>query len=504
VRNSHTNPNECSYDYIRDFLINSNYIGNDFKDFSCQCYKRTPVYISEWDSEYREYFDKFTGGIRGATQIIDSILNLKDTSDLPEPLKEKIEEIPQSHRTKLAEVARTLGNIKMPPFVDRIALTINGDYKGYVDIAPTGGISEVIIKPPLWMHPPKYYLTCERNYNPVTHLLRPDKSEEIKCVPYVKVQEQIGVCAQYAVRLALMIMSPEAPTVPELNFGASRTSLSGGIERLENEGWNAEEITHIIENEGYGTTRFSRHFCEECQKPLRKVKCSECEKELLLSPVALEPTIENIYAYIESGIPVLIGVKDVSSLPWWKDVSENEAHALVAIGHTISKEGHVDGLIVHDESTYPYQVLPESLGGEEPFNKAIMEAIVPLHREITIDYPTARELALEFADLEDGQEYRPLLVEADHINRWLGTGLKREHFHEYSLDEKVLKSFSNAFLDRYVWLFEIKRELGNNKRRYEGDVIISATRPEVLGFNFPLQKVLGFRNETMETKSVDY
>lgn len=504
MRKSHNDINQCSYGYVKDLLIDSGYLENNGK-VACECTKRRPVYSTEWDSEYREHFDKFSSGINIGSHILGKVLQLEEfPGELPSALKEKILKIPSVYRKNMIDVIHELGEVELPPFIDRVYLKIKGDYKGYIDFAPIGKISEVFLKPPLWMQPPQYYVTCKRQFYPGKALFRPEMYEIICCVPYVNVQEQIGVCAQYAVRLALMVLSPKAPTVPELTFKASRSSLSGGIERPQNQGWNADEITHIIESEGYTAFRYSRHFCQLCNKPLRKVKCIECDNELMISPTSLEPTIENIYAYVESGIPVLIGVKNVSYLPWWPKGSGEGAHALVAIGHTISEKGVVDGLIVHDESTFPYQVLKEPLDGDEPLENAIIEAIAPVYREITVGYPEAKALALGIVDLKENQTYRPILVEADRVKSWLGDGEKRRHFSEYSIDKKVLKEFStHAYLDRYVWIFEINGELNGN-RTYEGDVIISATRPHVMGFNLPSEGILVYRDENMDFNELKY
>jgi hypothetical protein len=490
MRKSHKNFDKCSISYVKDLLLGSNYFGEQ-NDITCECTVRHPVYNTEWDSEYREHFDKVSGGLRIVAQTLEKILT--EGLPIPHPLQEKIDSIPKEYRKDLIDIVHEFGTAEIQPFVDRVYLKISGDYKGYIDFAPIGEISEVFLKPPAWMKTPRYYVTCKRRFNPNKALFRQDEQEEINCVPYVRLQEEIGVCAQYAVRLALIIMSTKPPTVPELTFNASRMTLTGGVERPQSRGWNPDEITQIIEREGYSAFRYGHQFCRDCNKPLRKVKCAECSTELLIS--SIEPTIENIYAYIESGIPVLIGVKDVSYLPWWPKDSGSDAHALVGIGHTISDTGKVDGLIVHDVSKYPYQVLQEPLKGGEPIENAIIEAIAPVYREVTVDYSTAKELALDVVELDDEQEYRPILVEADKAKSWLADGEERKHFSDYSINKKVLKYFSNAFLDRYVWVFEIKRELGGNKRIYEGDVIISATRPEVMGFNLPLERTFGFRKD---------
>jgi len=218
----------------------------------------------------------------------------------------------------------------------------------------------------------------------------------------------------------------------------------------------------------------------------------------------LKPTKENIYAYIESGIPVILGVERAGDLPWWDDTI-NEGHALVRIGHTLSNNGDVTGFIVHDVSKYPYQVLKEPLENGKSIEDIIVEAIVPLYHEIVINYPTAKELAMEMIDFENGQSYRPQLVEANKIKKWLAEGEQREHFLGYSIDEKVKECFSKAYISRYAWLFEIKVESGNGTRKYVGDIIISAEEPRVLGFNFPLERMCGYIDEnSQEPATIHY
>jgi len=433
--------------------------------------------------------------------IFGKLFRLKDVE--PPELKKIVKSIPKVHREKVIEAIQVFTESEIPQTVERISVFSGEHYNGYVDITPLGQVSDVFLKPPLWMKPPHYYLTCKKQFNP-EKILRPETKEVIDCVPYIHVESEVGVCAQYAVRVALMNLLQKVPTVPELTFWATRKALRGGINRSQRDGWSAEEITEImseaIKREGFSAFRYSSFKCPQCNEQMPNIKCIKCGKEVSLS---LKPTKENIYAYIESGIPVLLGIERVGDLPWW-DENDEGAHALVGIGHTLSEKGMVDGLIVHDVSTYPYMILREPLINGKKLEDVIVEAIIPVYHEIIVHYPWARELALELMDLKKGQSYRPQLIEANKIKKWLAEGEQREHFIEYSINEKVKDDFSKAHMDRYVWLFEIKHELGNGTRNYVGDIIISAERPEVLGFNLPLKRKYGYVDENEEKIIEDY
>lgn len=490
----------CINPYIKEILTKTNYYEENYR-FACACSTREPVYSYEWDAEYREHFRLITEGANIDRAIIESLLDPKNLKHLPLGLKEDAERIDKREKEKLIKLIKKV-IISVPPFVTRVSLYKKQDkngtnYRGFIDLRPMpiGNVCEAFIKPPPWMKSPKYYITCERQYVP-QYTLRPRalEVEVVDCVPYVGAMGDIGVCAQYSARLVLMTLSPKSPSVPELVFKSVRTYMSQ--ERPQREGWNPIEIMQILENEGYTCFRYNRAICENCGKPIRTVKCSECNKKLLLNRTYMEPTLENIYAYVESGIPVLIGIEKAKYLPWWDD--GDEKHALVAIGHTLSQDGELDGLIVHDVSKYPYQVLDEKPGGK-PLEEIIVEAIAPVPREVTIQYQTARAQLQKL--IQDGGisldlslDYRPVLVEANQIKRWLGEGSPREHFKSYKIPPKVQKDFSRCYLDRYIWLFELKRELGDGTRSYEGDILFSATRSALLGWNNPNTNEYAFRN----------
>ncbi len=439
-----------------------------------------------------------------AANVFEKLFSLEEID--PPELEEIVKSIPKKYRGKITEAIHVYTEVQIPQSIIRILIYSRDIYSGYIDITPMGNIGDVHLTPPSWMKSPQYWVTCKKHFVP-EKTLRPELKETIECVPYAHVSEgEIGVCAQYSVRLALMNLIQRVPTVPELTFWASRRALHGGFNRSQTDGWTAEEITEVmseaIRREGFTAFRYSNPKCPVCRELLPNVTCKGCETEMPLS--FLKPTKENIYAYIESGIPVLLGIERAGDLPWWDD-SIDGGHALVGIGHTLSDKGEVNGFIVHDVSTYPYQVLKEPFENGKSLEEIIVEAIVPVYREIVINYPWAKELALKIINAKKVQHYRPQLVEANKIKKWLAEGEQREHFKNYLIDEKVKEGFSKAYISRYAWLFEIKQELGNGTREYAGDVIISAEEPKVLGFNLPLEgKCLYIDETTGEKITVDY
>jgi len=397
-------------------------------------------------------------------------------------------DLPQNEKEKIFQLIGQLDDVDIENSLSRLSISINGQKLGYVDLTPFQQVCDAFLKPPHWMRPPTYYITCAKPYIPET-TLRYNKGEtdEINCVPYIKVNPTIGVCAQYAMRMALVIMSPKAPTVPELISEAMNTALSGGVERESSIGWHPDEIHHFFEISGYGVFRYSRS----------QLRCDNCGH--LVSDIRVVPSVENIYAYVESGLPVIIGVKNTKYLPWWGD--GDEAHALVAVGHTLDSNGRVDGIIVHDESMYPYQVLKEPLMNGKALEEVIFEAIAPVPREVTVEYQVARSLATQFFDLDEDDVIRPILTDSNQIKKWLGEGIRRHHLERYDLPSHVKEDFLSAYMDRYVRLFEIGKENGADKREYIGDVIVGAINPTILGFVKQKQGIYGFRDEARQPQA---
>jgi hypothetical protein len=467
LRKCHTSFSECDYPDVRDLLSGAGYF-HGLSEYSCHCMRKNSVYSREWDREYRGYFSHECEGIHIGGSMLKMALDRAN--------------IPQDEKEKILRIIEQLEAVSVDNSISRLSVSINDDKLGYVDLTPFIQVCDAFLKPPHWMRPPTYYITCAKPYIPETTLrYNRGETDEVNCVPYIKVNPVIGVCAQYAMRMALMILSPKAPTVPELISEAINTALSGGVERESGIGWHPDEIHHFFEISGYGVFRYSRS----------QLRCDNCGR--LVSDIRMVPSIENIYAFVESGLPVIIGVRNTKYLPWWGD--GDEAHALVAIGHTLDSNGRVDGIIVHDESMYPYQILKEPLMSGKTLEDVIFEAIAPVPREVTVEYQVARSLATQFFDLDEEDVIRPILTDSNQIKKWLGEGTRRRHLETYDLPSGVKEDYLSAYMDRYVWLFEIRKER-DDKREYVGDVIVGAINPSILGFIMPKQRIYGFRDNS--------
>ena len=493
----------CKIPSIKRLLIGSNYFKYR-KNRECSCIIRTPTYSREWDSEFNETFQKRFGGIQYARNIIKDILNLSPDlhSDYRTEISPLVKEIPRKYRIKIVElIDKVISDRGLQNYVHRVLIFHQEEYRGYIDVNHFGDICDVYIKPPLYMKAPTYFVTCERRFlSDFVLRQRTEEVDAVECVPYNKAENgTIGVCAQYSARTALFCLMQHPPTVPELAFRASRKFIHGGLGREQSEGWTPEELKNILEYEGFNTFRYHRRHCKKCKQPITKLKCDNCGTEESLHRINVEPSLRNIYAYVESGLPVIIGIEDAFSLPWWKDKPIREdtnqnKHALVVIGHTMTKGGSVNGLIVHDVSTYPYQILTKSKDGG-PLEEIIFEAISITPRDVVVSYEVVDALFEDTFTLGKDETYRAFLVESDSVIKWLAEGKERKHFESYNIPEKVKNDFKRAHWDKYMWLFEMKKEIpSSNKYEYVGDVLFSATRIPtteediILALNLPQQR----------------
>ena len=455
---------------IKDLFIGSGYF-RDLDKFSCCCSGKSSIYSREWDFEYREYFKHFIDGIKIGWGLV--VQHVDKSDEISE--KDKIKQL--------------IGNIKlveMGPSIHRVSIFIDKHLIGYVDLNPFGRICDAYLIPPHWMSSPNYYVTCSRPYIPETNLrYQSGETDEIVCVPFISVNPDVGVCAQYAVRMALSILSPKPPTVPEVVSEAVKTTLQGGVDRKSQSGWNAEEIHHFLEFNHYGVFRYNK------TEPLQCEKCGN-----IMSDLKMAPSIENIYAYVESGLPVILGIKTTKYLNWWpEDNPEDVAHAIVAIGHTLGESGSVKGLIVHDESKYPYQILEEPLREGKKIEDIIIDAIAPVPREVTVEYQVAKKLATEFGDLGKDNIIRPILTDANQTKKWLAEGTPRSHLIRCELPSEIRNNLLEAYFDRYVWIFELRKEIGEGNRQYIGDIIVSATSPRILAAILPESDIYAYRDK---------
>lgn len=233
------------------------------------------------------------------------------------------------------------------PYVKRLRFKVNekrGRKAGFVNIRPitdASEVSETFLIPPKSLNPQNgAYIKCSEEYE--------DYGEKVECTPYIMPETIFGMCIHASIWICLKIlekmdMIERALCVPEIQ------NLASGNPYADKQGLIFVQAARLLR-----MCRTSSFYIINKERPY------------LTDPEMLT----ELYAYVESCLPVIIGV-DIADLEWW-ETNRHGYHSIVAIGHTM--EGNqVNGFIFHDESVLPYQVMK---------NDALLDAWhKPGHRE---------------------------------------------------------------------------------------------------------------------------
>ncbi len=304
------------------------------------------------------------------------------------------------------------------PYVRRIFFKINNSngkskFAGFTDIRPVSDGSEVCES---YLVPPERlrdhaYIKCmrKRNYYGKT----------FQCTPFIMPDCTFGMCMQTAIWICLKILEGtiEKPlAVPEIQAFAHGTPYA--------------------DSEGLDFARTARIFRISKANSIYR---SNKQHGVLLSDKQM---LNELYAYVESSLPVIIGV-DTNDLSWWVDSSQQGYHVIVAIGHTMSGNNEIDGFVFHDESALPYITLPndkilkawhaprQNLPYEyQKLASPVREMIVAVPPEVSLPYHRAFqqfkqwlavfiERGLVDFDFNDNLEYRSFLsvIDSDDIEQ---------------------------------------------------------------------------------------
>ena len=331
-------------------------------------------------------------------------------------------------------------------------------------------ISEMYIKPPKHMTKDNgYYIKCLCDTNAY--------GNGIGCVPFIMPNPYFGVCAQASVWIALKCLenrsngAVESAPIPEIQKSATGHYFS------DSEGLVFANITRLL-------------------------KMNACEAfvyDTSMDPFksfSFDEMYNIIYAYVESGLPVILGV-DVSKLDWW-DNSPPGYHTIVLIGHTIDKEsGKIDGFIPHDESRFPYleikkdelkragdvpKTYKERMG--IPEDVAIRRSVVGTPPAVKAGYEKtfSHRIILDQLCLKgvlDKEEYpiRPMLIHREDFINWLN---KQE------FDDEAFKDFLGEGIKRFpyipfIWILQL-HEHEMKRREFEtiGAVIYDGTNGNLI------------------------
>jgi len=251
------------------------------------------------------------------------------------------------------------------PYATRLFLSDDGQPAGYAHIRlRTDGLelSETYLAPPSAMSQANgYFWTCLQP-------IRDYGQEEVACVPFITPDTLFSMCAQASVWICIRILHETSGGFVERVDLPSIQTMSKGHPFADHEGLEFKYIARVL------------RMCRSNAFYFDSQTLGDDQLEFCL------------YAYIESGLPVIIGV-DVGDLPWWNGHPPGY-HSIVAIGHTMNA-GKVDGYLFHDESTLPYQrlTLAELTNAwHNHQNRALRQAVVAVPPSVVVPVHVALQL----------------------------------------------------------------------------------------------------------------
>lgn len=338
------------------------------------------------------------------------------------------------------------------PHVQRLLFNISGKKgktakAGFVNIRPvTDGseVTETYLIPPKDLSPPRAYIKCLD-----THDIY---GEKIVCVPFVMPESIFGMCIHASIWICLKIlesrgMIDEVPTIPEIQI------LATGRPYTDKQGLVFVQASRLLR-----MCRTNAFYINN--------------REDVLNDNAM---ILQLYAYIESGLPVILGV-DTADVKWWK-TTKHTYHSIVAIGHTM-KDNKVDGFIMHDESSLPYQVMTKRqlLSAWHKKNQKlpesfIRESLVAVPPEVSLPFHeayhgfdkmlrTLRAMGVIDGDI-DALQFRPMLKEPNIL-----------YFE--TRNTCLFRALREAGFPKYVWVMYFYNE-GDDLNKAKGFFVRDAT-----------------------------
>ena len=343
------------------------------------------------------------------------------------------------------------------PYVERIFLREDkprGKTIGFVNLRPISDashVSETYLTPPESLSEENgVYITCMDEFNEYGH--------EIECVPYVMPDSIFGMCIHASIWICLKILENQQMienclSIPEIQTYAT------GRPYTDKQGLLFVQATRILR-----MCRTSAFYVNN------KVRPYLSDEQMLME----------LYAYIESGLPVILGV-DTGDLPWWLR-TRNEFHSIVAIGYT--KEGNeTTGFVFHDESAYPYKVLTtdqllstwhhKNQTAPNRFTRELLVAVPPqVSLQFTEAYQQFEEMLSELRNREiisertDGFHFRPMLTTSMDV------------FFETGRNALFFLALREAHFPRHVWVFHLfdVNDDGRDLEQSEGFYVRDASR----------------------------
>lgn len=337
-------------------------------------------------------------------------------------------------------------------FIDRSS-ELDDNYLGFVTIRPVR--SSPVAATILRSLPDQHFLLSRDKFD--VHLA--GKRFSVSGTPFMQQDNAVGACAQASIWMALRTMRKKEGNSafdPAQITGAATRFLVRGRTLPNREGLGADQMIEAIRFAGY-----SPHIMQFIT-------------ESMLEGVELYHAKRKIYTYVESEIPVVLGV-----FP-----SPITGHAIVLIGHNWDENNYplhfldlnglkiyhasewVTNFIAHNDNTGPYITLSET-GTENYRLEQVRFAIPLLPSDVFMSGEEAEEVALSLLrnifktdnqetspgaihpqiKFKDGLVYRTYLVERHKFREWV---TKNTDIHA-----EVKKYYRLKTLPKRIWVTEI-------------------------------------------------
>jgi len=337
--------------------------------------------------------------------------------------------------------------------------SLNKHYLGYSVIRPTkpNCIGRTLLTPASRGPASAYASLCNEKVSILGTEL------EIKGFPFISQDSDVTVCAESAVWMILRYFSNRYHLYPE-TYPFQVVNLSKDY-----------SLGRIIPSSGL--------YAWQMAEALRRIG----RPPLVYTRRNFKADFDHLlYTYIESGIPVLAGLKE---------------HVVVAFGHrsifgnhsagngTIFTSAYNDALVVNDDNHVPYQLLHRAAVASAPGAQVssykfedIVDFVAPLPEKVFLpaeSFQTAVMMILEKSSEFSFKTLSPTLQKGRMVLRlFLTTG---KSFKKYLGSRKmgnsvVEEAYRNLPLPHFMWVCEISDTDAYSRHEIYGEILWDATR----------------------------
>ena len=354
------------------------------------------------------------------------------------------------------QITRT--SLKEASVDDKKNAALNLTYLGYSVIRPTkpNCIGRTLLTPASRGPASAYASLCPERVSILGTEL------EIRGFPFISQDADVTVCAESAVWMMLRYFSNRYHLYPEIypfqvvnltrDYSLGRLVPSGGL------------------------------YVWQMAEALRKIG----RPPLIYTRRSFKDNFEHLlYTYVESGIPVLAGVK---------------GHVVVAFGHrssfaanppgaeTIYTSAFNDAFIINDDNAVPYQLMQKtgivSGAGAQASKYSfqdIVDFIVPLPEKVFLpaeDFQTVVTAILESSEFGFKVLSQSLKASRLVLRLFLTSGksFKRHLGHRKMGNSVVEDMYRNLPLPHFVWVCEISNVDAFSRHEVYGEILWDATR----------------------------